>query len=266
MPVAGGTTSSLTICSNGRVALSASTSNGAGWTPDEQTFLDFPVTTIAADWHDYNPTLAGSGQIRFEQVGNMAYVTWNGVYSYGTTSPNTFQYQFNVSTGDCTVFYGTFNAVGNDHLAGYSLGGPSPTSQVVDLSAFGGVISVADVRSDGLKLAASNMPTLGNPAFTLTTSSVPALVPLGFAFFGDTAINPGVSLTFLGMPGCFAYTNANLLSVTFPVAGGSGSVSFPIPNNPTLIGATLTSQSLAFSLDTPAGLISSNGVTFTVGN
>lgn len=265
MPIAGGTTSSLTICSNGRIALGA-TGNGTSWTPDAPTFLGWANTTIAASWHDYNPTISGSGSILFEQVGSIAYVTWNNVYSFGTTSPDTFQYQFDVATGNVTIVYGTFSNVGNAHLVGYSVGGPS-IGTGTDLSvALATPVTVYDNASQGLELTTNSSPSFGNAGFAFVTSDVPNLVPIGILFLGTTAINPGTDLTFLGMPGCHAYTNANLTSASFPVTSGTGSVNLPIPNNPGLLNLSLSCQSVAFSLATPANLIASNGLQFTIGN
>lgn len=265
MPIPGGTTSSLTICSNGRVALGA-TGNGTNWTPDAATFLNFPVTTFAASWHDYNPTLPGSGAILFEQVGGTVYVTWDNVYSYGTTSPDRFQYQFDVATGTVTIVYDTFTTAGNDRLAGYSVGGAS-TGSSTDLSvALATPVTLYDTASQGIALLTNGSPSFGNAGFAFVTSGVPNLVPVGITFFGSAAVNPGLDLTFLGMPGCFAYTNANLTSASFPIAAGTGSLGLPIPSNPGLMNLTLTCQSVAFSLQTPANLVTSNGLQFTIGN
>ncbi len=264
MPVPGGTTTQLTVCSNGRIALGG-IGNGVDWAPVAQTFLDFAATTIAANWHDYDQTATGSGAITFEQVGTTAYVTWNGVYSYFTTSPDSFQYQFDVATGNVTIVYGSFGLAGGDCLVGYSYAGPS-TAQPIDVSAaLATPISVFDNGAQGLGLAANTSPTLGNAAFAMVTTGIPSLVPVGVLFAGDTAVVPGLDLTFLGMPGCFGYTNANLTSVTFAVAGGTGTVALPIPNVNGLIGLSFTCQSLAFSLVTPSNLITSNGLELTVG-
>ncbi|MFY9345303.1 MAG: hypothetical protein WAT39_22625 [Planctomycetota bacterium] len=265
MPVPGGTTSSLTVCSNGRIALGP-TGNGASWTPDVPTFLNWANATIAAAWHDYNPTIAGSGSITTEQVGGTVYVTWNAVYSYATTVPDTFQYQFDVATGNVTIVYGTFSNAGNNILTGYSPGGPS-TASASDLSVvLGGAVTLFDTATAGLALTTNSSPAFGNSGFALVTTNVPPVVPLGVLFFGSLAINPGLDLSFLGMPGCYGYTNADVTSASFPVAAGTGSVSVPIPSNPTLLNVSLTTQSLAFTLANPANLVTSNGVTFTIGN
>jgi hypothetical protein len=266
MPAPGGPVTQLTVCSNGRIAFGPN-GNGVDYIPDAQMFLDYPSSTIAAAWHDYDQTSPGSGAITFEQNGGIAYVTWNGVHSYGTSTPDSFQYQFDLATGTVTVVYGAFGLGGfTDYLAGYSFGGPS-TSAPVDLSAVvvAGV-SVYDNGGAGLALSANSMPFLGNAGFALVTTNVPSLAPIGVTFFGDGAFVPPLDLTFLGMPGCFAHTNGNLASGAFAVVNGTGSIPLPIPGNAGLVGLSLTCQSLAFSSATPSGLISSNGTRFTIGN
>ena len=265
MPAPGGPVTQLTICSNGRLSFGPG-SNGVDYFPDGQTFLDFPFTTIAAAWHDYDQTSLGSGAITFEQIGTTAYVTWNGVHSYGTTTPDSFQYQFDLTTGNVTVVYGTLGLTGNDYLAGYSIGGPSTVTPIDVSVAIATGVTVYDTGAQGLLLDANSAPALGNASFALVTSDVPAVAPVGVTFFGDAAVNPGLDLTFLGMPGCFAYTNGNLTSGTFVVTGSTGSVPLPIPSTAGLVGLSLTCQSLAFSLATPANLITSNGTQFTIGN
>ncbi|HEU4419530.1 MAG TPA: hypothetical protein VFT55_11370, partial [Planctomycetota bacterium] len=142
MPVPGGVTSSLTVCSNGNIALSAM-GNGTAYTPSVVAFLAWPETAFAA-WHDYNPIIAGSGKIKFEQVAGFAYVTWDGVYSYATTQPNTLQFQFNLATGDVTIVFGTYATVGNDHLVGYSVAGASADPGPTDLSSAFGTLTIQD--------------------------------------------------------------------------------------------------------------------------
>ena len=263
MPVPGGVTSSLTVGSNGNIALSA-VGNGVDWTPTVAEFLAWPETAFAA-WHDYNPIAAGSGKIKFEEVAGFAYVTWDGVYSYQTTQPNTLQFQFNLATGDVTIVFGTYALVGSDHVVGYSVGGPSADPGSTDLSSTFGTLTIQDNKK-ALALTGLNGPVLG-ANYVLETRNVPPIVPVGFQLFGDTQINPGIDLGFLGMPGCRVYTNANLNTLSFGVNPGTGAGTFvlPIPNSPGLVGFTLTSQSLAFSIDTPLNLISSNGTIFSLG-
>ena len=261
MPVPGGTTSSITICSNGRIALAAA-GNGARFAPDIGNFLNFAQTTVAAAWHDYNPALAGSGSILFEQAAGFAYVTWDNVYTYGTAVPDRFQYQFELATGNITVVYDTFGGAGPNYLIGYSRGGNSLRPEMSDISvALAAGMEIADADVAGLTLAANGLPLLGNPTFAIDTSNVPNVAPVGVLLVGDTQ-TPPLDLAIIGMPGCRAYSNANLTAVTFSVTlpQGAGSVAFAIPTNPALIGATLVMQSAAFTLATPLNLVASNGL------
>ncbi|HEX5053605.1 MAG TPA: hypothetical protein VFZ65_17635 [Planctomycetota bacterium] len=265
MPAPFGTTSSLTISSNGTIALSAG-SNGASFAPDVGNFLAYVNTALAPSWHDYNPAIAGSGKILFEQTAGFAYVTWDNVYVYNTTVPDRFQCQFELATGNMTVVYDAFGGAGPDYLVGYSVGGPSVRPEASDVSALLTPIHVVDTAVNGLRLTSSGLPILGNPSYALQASFVPNLVPLGFLFFG-TAQVPGLDLTFLGMPGCRGYTNANLTSASFPVAlpAGTGSQPLPIPSTMSLAGTVLTSQAVAFSLATPLNLVTSNGTRIDIG-
>lgn len=70
----------------------------------------------------------------------------------------------------------------------------------------------------------------------------------------------------LGATGCFAHSTGDLVSASFPVVAGRGALTLPIPANPLLTGATLTSQSVAFTLANPPNLVTSNGLLWTLGN
>ncbi len=270
MPVPGGTTSAFNITTKGQVEFASTTNGFVDFTPSSGELLDWARTAFHC-WHDYDQTDVGSGLILFEEVGGVAYDTWNGVHSFSASVPNTFQFQFDLGSGNVTLVMGAMNGVVNPDaiVVGYSIGGSSFDPGPTDLSALAGVIDLVDTQPiAGLQLGVTGLPTIGSTTFSLDTSNVPNLVPLGFVFFGDTQVNPGIDLTFLGMPGCFGYTNANLGSATFPVSlpAGTGSVPLAIPNNPVFVGAVLTSQSIAFSLVTPLNLISSNGMRIELGN
>jgi hypothetical protein len=268
MPVAGGSTSSLSICSNGHIALAA-VGNGTSYTPDVPTFMGWAETVVAV-WHDYNNSIVGSGITTFEQVGGTAYVTWTNVFSFGTTpvTGDTFQFQFDVASGNITLVFGTMTPAGNAYLVGYSRGGASPTPPAQDLSSTPLTFNVEDVAvGPGLALTSNGLPTIGNSSFAYNTSNVPNLVPLAFVFFG-TASLPGIDLGFLGAPNCRVYQTADLGAYTFPVSlpAGTGTMPLPIPADPGLIGLYLAAQSAAFSLATPLNLITSNGTQVTLGN
>lgn len=269
MSVPGGTTTSLCVTTKGQIQVSSTLPPFIDFSPSVDELLDDTVTTFAL-WHDYNQTDPGSGLILFEEVAGTAYITWNGVHSYSSSSPSTFQFQFNLASGNVTLVIGSMGGFANpdNGILGYSVGGSSFDPGSTDLSALGGALVISDTFALGLTLDPQGSPSIGNSSFALVTSSVPNLVPVGIQFFGTGVINPGIDLTFLGMAGCSAYTNSDLTSLTFPVSlpAGTGSVGLPIPNNAGLIGLVLSTQSVCFTTATSLGLATSNGLQITIGN
>ena len=267
MPAPGGPTATLVVTTKGQVEVAAVAPFLIDYTPTSQELLD-AVNTTFAFWHDFDQTATGSGLILFEEVAGVAYVTWNGVASYASPALTTFQFQFTLATGDVRlVVLGLGGVASPDNaVVGFSVGGISADPGASDLSNLpGGGILLADAASDGLELDAIGLPSVGNAAFALSTNDAPNLIPLGFVFFGSSAVNPGLDLTFLGMPGCASYHANDLGAFSFPVAGGGGTLPLPIPNNTQLVGALLHAQSVCFSLATPLNLVSSNGVTLSLG-
>lgn len=263
----GGTTSALTVTTKGMIALSA-TGNGIDWTPTGAEFAAYVVPTIAAMWHDFNQTAAGSGLILFEEVGGIAYVTWDGVASFaGTGLFDSFQVQLNLGTGDITIVYVTIANDGNDYMVGFR--GPDalidngPISLATEL-AIG--LLIQDNQVVPLELAA-NAPVLGSN-WDLTTTNIDALSPVSITFLGNAAVNPGLPMAAIGFnaPGCSIYINTILGDLTALNAGGMSVASLPIPNNAALTGSILTAQSICLTLLNPANLLASNGVEGLLGN
>ena len=110
----------------------------------------------------------------------------------------------------------------------------------------------------------SNPPVLGTN-WLLTASSVDPASPFCLFWFGVTALNPGVDLSFIGATGCFAYTNANIGAFSAPVTSGSGTFTVSVPNNSALLAYALTVQASAASNSTAAGFVTSNGLTGVLG-
>jgi hypothetical protein len=109
----------------------------------------------------------------------------------------------------------------------------------------------------------STDPQLGS-TWQLTVMS--AELSSTYAFLiGDTAFNPGISLSAQGASGCFLYTNANLATVVVPQLGWTASMSLSIPYWPPLLGYNMTVQVSAASTSTVAGFVSSNGLDAVIG-
>jgi len=269
MPTPSGTTSSISVNTNGVIEFAAALTGNTDYSPTVAELLDRSTTAFAC-WHDYNQTAAGSGSILFEEIGGVAYLTWDDVASYGGAGSNRFQFQFDLNSGNVALVLDQMagaQASGN-LLVGYSAAGFSTDPGATDLSASGLVSDIADTQQLPLSLNADSLPLVGNANFTFQVREIPNLVPITFLMVGDAAIDPGMDLTSIGMPGCQAFTNGNLTSaaVTAQLPAGSADRTMPIPANPAVVGVRVTVQALAFSLANSANLISSNGLDMVVGN
>ncbi len=263
MPVGTTTTSALTVCSNGFVSTGAG--NTTSYNVDVNAFLSMPQTVFAC-WHDYNPTIAGSGQVKFEEIAGVAYVTWDGVFDYGTTGPgSTFQFQFDLATGNVNYVWGAISGLGNNHLVGYSAGGPSMDPGSIDLSvALPGTIGVVN-NGSGLGLQAAGTPSFGS-VMSLDTVNIPSGTPFGATLLGFTEFSPAIDLTSIGMPGCYQYVDG-LATLIFLSPSNIASTPFGVPNDPAFLSTVVVAQSVSFSPPlTPLGAISSNGLRLVIGN
>jgi hypothetical protein len=265
LPYVGGATTTLSVCSNGYVSVDA-TGNGTAYFPNVANFLAATYTGWWM-WHDFNPSVAGSGQVKFEEVGSIAYVTWDGVYSYGTTNPETFQLQFDTASGNVHFVWGTLSGSGIGYLVGYSPGGASTDPGNRDISAtLPTTFTVDPVDVLPLGISATSRPVVGTN-WNLTVNNIPPTGILGVDVFGLS--DPGINdLFFLGAPGCglrasLDYTGGWLVS---PTAGHT--FVLPIPNNPTLLNVHVYTTSAVFQVPTvnAFGAITANGIDGMIGN
>jgi hypothetical protein len=264
MPIPGGSTTTLNICTKGYIAPAAG--NGIDFTPTPAELLAFSQTTWGL-WHDYNQTVVGSGLILYEVVGTTAYVTWNGVYSYLTTSPNTFQFQFDLVTGNVTLVIGALSTSTDPVVVGYSPAGPSLDPGSTDLSAVlpAGTLTLSVPEAGPLSLSAQSRPII-NTTWNMTIGNIPATGVLGVTILGlsDPAIP---DLGFLGLPGCGLRASLDLLGA-FPVAGATQPFNVPLPNNPSVVGIDLFASAAVFQAPpiNAFGAITGNGIRGRVGD
>jgi hypothetical protein len=185
--------------------------------------------------------------------------------------PSTVQWQFDVATGDVALVVlgasGILAATYDSTFVGYSVGGASILREPTDLSALTGVIAIPDTPAacGPLWMTHIGLPFVGNAQFQYTISDIPAASPLAFQIFGTSALAPAVDLTAIGMPGCFAYTSADLGATSEPAMGGNANIGLPIPAINALAGVSMTAQAVVFSQATPLNLVTSNGNTVTIG-
>ncbi|MDO8349321.1 MAG: hypothetical protein Q7T30_03720 [Planctomycetota bacterium] len=249
MPVAGGTTSNLTVCSNGFVSVASG--NGMPITPGAAVTLAAPQT---AWWchHDYNPAIVGGGRVKFEEAAGVAYVTWDGVWDYlGTTAANanTFQFQFELATGNVHFVWGTMSGLGNGHLVGYSPGGASADPGNRDLSATLPAAFPVGATDQAPLLLTINQRPIVNTTIHLTTSNITPTTPFGAVAFGIVPFGVPFDLAALGMAGCFQYHDVLATFLYLPLGASSVSTPWNVPN---MVGLHIQAQS--YNYDPAAGL------------
>jgi len=263
----------LEVCSNGWVA--SGPGNSTIWNVAVPLMLGNPSTGWYS-WHDMNPSIAGSGQVKYEEAGTQAQVTYDGVWDYGGTSvadANNIQFQINTATGNVVICWGamsTLGASGIGHLIGYSPSGASVDPGNADLSALTALVTY-QTDAAPLSLAALGRPIQGPAAvnYDVTTGNIPASALLHVGIVGLT--QPGVPLAIIGMPGCFL--NSSLDIITGTVVAPPASVTWTAINLPALppafVGFEINAQGIIFGTPmNPAfgmGALTSNGMKMTVG-
>lgn len=261
LPYPGGSTSSLEVCSNGFVSVASG--NGTATTPTAAAWL---ASTRArwGTWHDFDPSPAASGKVKFQQVGSIAYVTWDGVHSYGTTTPNTWQLQFDLGTGNVTYAWQTMSHGGNAVLVGFAAAAPNTDAGNRDISAtLPGTFRTSAENLQPLALN-TNLPVLGT-ALQLTATNYPSTSTLGAVIESLVQQDPGIDLGPIGMPGCRRFLNADVSDI---VGLGAGTTvhNQNIPNANSLVGMRLYAQFCVFAPGANAtGVIASNGVALVLG-
>jgi hypothetical protein len=268
MPTVGGVTSTLTVCTNGYVAMSANQpSLTADYSPTGAEFADFTEPTIAGPWYDWSPNVGG--QIVSEEINGVVYVTWEAVTPYGVATTDTFQYQFTLATGDCTIVYDnmTYGGTSGWHAAlfGYTAGSGASIDEIDFAASLATTLTIEDVGAIPLVLD-SNAPAFGGN-WDLTTSNVDPISPIAITFLGNGQASLPLQLVIpTADPSCSIYLASVLGSLTGLPTAGSATVSLPIPSNPALAGAVLNAQSICLTLSNPSNLLSSNGLEGVIGN
>ncbi|MBL8753114.1 MAG: hypothetical protein JNK15_07410 [Planctomycetes bacterium] len=228
----------LAICSNGFVSLAAG--NSTTWNQTAALLLNGSQTSFRAA-HDMNPTLVGSGQIKYEESASVTMVTWDGVWDFAGSSAadaNTIQIQMYPS-GQVVIAWGSLSSLGASgigHYVGYSPAGPSFDAGSIDLATqLPFVTSSANLTPMTLSATPAPVSTgVSGTLVTYTQGNIPEAAPASGVYLGITAISigqdlPGTDLFFIGMPGCKLHITS--LDVTLAFVGGANSLTtqFQIP-------------------------------------
>ena len=269
MPVPGGVTNNLQVASNGYIHLTDNAPAGtADYSPSEAEFEAFVDPTICGPWYDWSPNQAG--QIVAEEVNGVVYVTWDGVQPYNGTGTDTFQFQFELASGNCTIVFDNMSFSGNfawhEVLFGLTPG-TAVAAESTDWSAeLPNTVRIGDVGSDPLKLESTSGPTIAG-TWDLTTTNIDPVSPVAITFFGTPAQAP-LPLSAIGFtaPGCDLLLGSVSSALQALASGGSATLSLQIPINPNLAGQSVAAQSLCLTLLNPGNVLVSNGVLGTVGN
>lgn len=258
----GGSTSTLTICSNGFIWMQTNASTDFSPTTGE---IFSNGARVMPMWCDGVPDGATNVNNVFAEVDaatNKAYVTWVNVPIFaGVGGTMNVQTEFDLTSGAIQVRYGTISC-GNTSIVGWTPGStvstvnPGSRDLSVDVAA-GFTASIPEQR--GMSLAAVPAPVLGTTV-TYTTNEIPAAATLSLMLISFTRYNPGLAIP--GAPTCqqLIDLSASASYLLLP-AGGSATSALTLPSNPGLIGLPVAAQS--FSLDPTQnllGVVSSNGV------
>ncbi len=215
IPIPGGLASTWTMGPNGILTAGAVGNQGSDFTP---SLAETATATGLAfyTWRDWNPAESGSNPVVWEEIGGVLYVTWNSVEAYGTPSPNpgTFQFQVNMTTGDVTIVWVSFEGSTSTAsvVVGCTLAGAGPTPTSVTLSTATPFVMAPPVSLSPMGLSAAPRPII-NPStlVTYTATNLPEFIPgsgiyLSTMFLSVTPI-PAFPLTGIltTVPGCNAY-------------------------------------------------------------
>jgi len=261
----GGTTSQITICSNGYIWMQ-SPNLLADFTPTAAELFSNPAR-LCPMWCDGVPDGTTNINNVFAEVdpsGTKAYVTWVGVPIFGGVGGTmNVQVELDLVSGAVEYRYGAIS-VGNTCLVGWTpgTGFSAVDAGSLDLSGrlpVGFTTSTPEVASSTVTLAATASPIIGT-TMSFQTSGLPAS-GLSFYLLSAGQLNPGVNLGILGAPACFAYiTLPEALSVV-QIGTPTATASFGIPNDPFFAGQSFFSQVAAVDPTANAlGFTTSNGV------
>ena len=258
LPYPGGSTTSVSVCSNGFVSTA---SNGTAYDPSVSSFLS-GAPRWSALWHDLNPGVGG--QVRVDSSATEVRITFVAVPNFSGGGTATFQWKF-LSSGTVHEIYTAVTAAGNSYLTGYTPGGGASDPGSINISAaLATPFGLCGNNAAGVALNASARPILGT-TINLTTSNIPSGTLLGLLILSLTQYSPGIDLTFLQMPGCELYAGLDSLT-QFPTPGTSAAVPFTFPSTVSLAGTLLMGQAATLSPGfNPFGFLTSNGVVMVLG-
>jgi hypothetical protein len=219
-----GPVATLSVCSNGFVNMGPIGSNLIGAYGSIFDMVHSPVASFRSN-ADYDPGSAGA--VLVEEVAGILYVTWRDVVRFGGAGLDRFQMQFDLNSGAVAFVWDQLSsAVGGPSIVGYAPG-PSLDPSSLDLNAVLPLQTLPDVHPINLSASPAPISTLtSGTQVVYQIDNIPDANGNSGVFFGLTimtlvAIDPGIELSLIGMPGCSLYLSS--LEVTSSFIGASAS-------------------------------------------
>lgn len=279
-PHPGGTTTDITINSNGKIYLGLTTDAsfatcGSNY-GSTATFRDGPpsgpLAQICAFNADLDPDLAvngGVGAIYFENpTPTTARITWQGVPNWPAVANEVCDIQLTLyDSGQFDIAFGTlFNsdpASGNDAILGYSKGDGSPLGGLTDWSGAGAIQT-----GDGAfppNLFVDGRPIAGT-SVDVVVDSLTAGTGAGFISIGLLPQSPGLNLGPFGMPGCTSNLNIGAIVTSVFVFAANNELrwTWNVPTGFNNTQVFLQSGTITPGLNA-AGVLATNGVCAKIG-
>jgi len=263
----GGSTTDITVSSNGAVLLANVVDNdyavcGASY-GSIAPFRDGPPR-IAAYHHDLDASVSGGIFVDVDPANQFVRITWDSVQEWGVPAAvNTMQVTLHIS-GNVDIVYGPLSnrSGGNNAIVGFTPGLSARIPAAQDISA-----TMPFQSGDGQippVLTMDARAVLGTTPNIVTTNITPGTLFNVFVA-GLSGIPGGVSLTPFGMDGCRQYINP-FTAFLVGLSGNDFVVPFGIPNDPSYQNVQFYFQSapLTSNLNT-AGIITSNGLCVKLG-
>jgi len=248
-------------------------------------------------WYDLGPvptSRVGLDHIRITGYGSTTSSvprSWNFAQKthlggFTSTTATSLRYRTDTSGGNSgspVVHEETGNAIGIHTHAGCTVSGGSNQGTRIDRADLQAAIAaIQNLRIAGIfeqvgngcagaggtpALSSVTFPDLGNTMTLDVTGVEPNQA--GTMFFGATDVmwagnTLPFSLVSMGLPACNIYVSLDLAQPLASGPSGTPSMSFSIPNDPTLTGALFFNQYI--SLDSSNGLTVTNGAKSTVGD
>jgi hypothetical protein len=261
----------LEFGSNGWLATGSGNSNG--WSPNAALFLGQPAAQFSF-WSDFQPNTGGD--INFEEAGTRTLLTYTDVLAWGTTDLNTFQFDYDSATGNCSMYLGALaSATAHPTMIGYSPAGPNLNPGSIDIAAelaATGAIILGAGDTAALSVDGIGRPVMGAAPtpYQATTSNIEAGALFHAGLLGLT--DPNTPLSIIGFPaGCTLYSSAEVLVGPATVAGGPGSLTWTVLGlpiaSPAFNGVELYAAAVTLDLSiVSATSRSSNGIKLTLGD